>query len=166
MMKPTRLFAATSLSLVLASTLLGAQAQTPAPAAMEGSPAPAASPTLLSSATQAQERAAQVAAETWLMLLDGGKYAESWQTAASPFQSAIAQDKWTGQLDMVRTAFGKASGRKLRVIKYTTTIERAAPGEYVILQYEAAFENKSAIETLTTMLDKDHGWKVAGYYIK
>ena len=166
MMKLKRLFAAVSFS-VLTSTPLCARAQTPAAGIPEGSPVPAASSTPLSSPTQAQERAAQVAAETWLMLLDGGRYAESWQTAASTFQGAIAQDKWTGQLDLVRTAFGKAGGRKLRVIKYTTTVEKAAPGEYVILQYEAAFENKKgAVETLTTVLDKDHTWKVAGYYIK
>ncbi len=153
--------------LLLGSTLPSGQAQTLAPEIAEGSPAPEASPALLSSPTQAQERAAQVAAETWLMLLDGGKYAESWQSASGPFQASIPQDQWVGQLGMVRTAYGKASGRRLRVIKYTTTVANASPGEYVVLQYEASFENKTnAVETLTTMLDRDNTWKVAGYYIK
>lgn len=153
--------------LLLAAGTSSSRAQTPAPGGGEVTPAPGASPSVADSPTHAQERAAQVATETWLMLLDQGKYGESWQSAASPFQASIAQDKWTSQLSLVRTAYGKASGRKLKVIKYVTTMPGAPQGEYVVLQYEGTFANKkSGVETLTTMLDKDKTWKVAGYFIK
>ena len=73
----------------------------------------------------------------------------------------------TTQLGTVRTAYGKATGRKLKVIRYMTSIPKAPPGEYVVPQYEATFQNKkNAIETITPMLDKDGTWKVSGYYIK
>jgi ribosomal protein S17E len=37
----------------------------------------------------------------------------------------------------------------------------------VIIQYDSSFENKkSAVETVTPMLDKDGKWRVSGYYIK
>jgi len=40
-------------------------------------------------------------------------------------------------------------------------------GDYVIIQFDTSFENKkSAIETVTPMLDKDGVWRVSGYYIK
>jgi hypothetical protein len=43
----------------------------------------------------------------------------------------------------------------------------APDGEYVVIQFEASFENKkSAIETVTPMLDKDGNWRVSGYYVK
>jgi hypothetical protein len=47
------------------------------------------------------------------------------------------------------------------------TLPGAPDGEYVVIQYQTAFQNKkSAIETVTPMLDKDGHWRVAGYYIK
>lgn len=151
-------FAVATLFFLVCASL---RAQTPAPAAAE---IPAAT---APSATQEQEKAAQVSAETWMSLLDDDKYAESWQTAASSFQGAIKQDQWVSQIGMVRGAFGKASERKLKVIKYMTSVPGAPDGQYVVLQYESTFENKrNAVETITPSLDKDGTWKVSGYYIK
>ena len=40
-------------------------------------------------------------------------------------------------------------------------------GQYVIIQFKASFENKkSAVETITPMLDQDGTWRVSGYYMK
>jgi ribosomal protein S17E len=40
-------------------------------------------------------------------------------------------------------------------------------GKYVVIKYDTSFENKkSAVETVTPMLDKDGKWRVAGYFIK
>jgi hypothetical protein len=40
-------------------------------------------------------------------------------------------------------------------------------GQYVVIQYKTAFENKKAgVETITPMLDKDKKWRVSGYFIK
>jgi hypothetical protein len=55
----------------------------------------------------------------------------------------------------------------LRSKHYTNTLPGAPDGEYVVIQYETSFENKkSAIETITPMLDEDGRWRVSGYYIK
>jgi hypothetical protein len=57
--------------------------------------------------------------------------------------------------------------RKLKSKKYTTSLPGAPDGKYVVIQYETSFEHKkSAIETVTPMLDKDGKWRVSGYYIK
>ncbi len=43
----------------------------------------------------------------------------------------------------------------------------APDGEYVVIQFETSFEHKrSAIETVTPMMDRDGKWRVSGYYIK
>jgi ribosomal protein S17E len=43
----------------------------------------------------------------------------------------------------------------------------ASYGEYVVIQFETSFENKkTAVETVTPMMDKDGIWRVSGYYIK
>ena len=42
----------------------------------------------------------------------------------------------------------------------------APDGEYVVLQFQADFENKAqAVETITPMLDEGQ-WRVSGYYIR
>jgi len=43
----------------------------------------------------------------------------------------------------------------------------APDGEYVVIQYDSSFENKTeAVETVTPMLDPDGVWRVSGYYIR
>ena len=40
-------------------------------------------------------------------------------------------------------------------------------GAYVIVQFESEFEHKkSAVETVTPMLDERQVWRVSGYFIR
>jgi Protein of unknown function (DUF4019) len=113
------------------------------------------------------EDEAQKAAEQWLSLIDAGKFAESWQTAAEYFQAAVPQEQWQRSLDAVRKSLGEMVSRKFQSAKYTRSLPGAPDGEYVVLQFETSFANKKdAIETVTPMLDKDGRWRVSGYYIK
>jgi hypothetical protein len=126
--------------------------------------------TVLSSAAQTNtkpEQLAQRSAEVWLDLVDSGKYAESWQEASSLFKAAIGKDDWQNKLRTTRDPFGKMLSRKLKSATYKTTAPGAPDGEYVVIQYDSSFEHKrSAVETVTPMLDKDGKWRVAGYFIK
>ncbi len=48
-----------------------------------------------------------------------------------------------------------------------TSLPGAPDGEYVVIQIQTSFENKkSAVETITPMLDKDGRWRVSGYQIR
>jgi hypothetical protein len=118
-------------------------------------------------AQQKPEQLAQAAAESWLGVVDNGKYAESWNQAAAYFKAAVTQDQWQKMLTTTRTPLGKMLSRKLKSATYTRTLPGAPDGEYVILQFESSFEHKSsAIETVTPMLDQDGQWRVSGYFIK
>jgi hypothetical protein len=66
-----------------------------------------------------------------------------------------------------RQPLGKLISRKMQTKSYKTSLPGAPDGEYVVIQFETSFENKkTAIETVTPMLDKDGKWRVSGYYIK
>ena len=122
---------------------------------------------LAASNTAAKEKAAIAAAESWLKLVDDGKYAASWQEAAIFFKNAVPQAKWETQLSAVRKPMGKKLSRTLNNSKYATSLPGAPDGEYVVIQFSASFENKkTAFETITPMLEKDGKWRVSGYYIK
>jgi uncharacterized protein DUF4019 len=113
------------------------------------------------------KKQAQKAAESWLSLVDSGKYAESWSAAATLFRKAVSQEKWQEAMRSVREPLGKTSLRKLKSAAYSTSLPGVPDGEYVVIQYETSFEHKqSAVETITPMREADGTWKVSGYFIK
>jgi len=112
-------------------------------------------------------KAAVSAAESWLKLVDDGKFEDSWKESASLFRGAIKQEQWGQSLNAARKPLGKLVSRKVKSSSYKTEMPGAPDGQYVIIQFETSFENKkTAVETVTPMMDKDGKWRVSGYYIK
>jgi hypothetical protein len=115
----------------------------------------------------AAEEKAVKAAESWLALVDEGKYAQSWTAAAALLKNAVSEADWDRQVRGVRKPLGKVVSRTLKSKQYATSLPGAPDGQYVVLQYDTSFENKkSATETVTPMLEKDGSWRVSGYYIR
>lgn len=114
-----------------------------------------------------KEKAAMAAAETWLSVVDSGKYGQSWEEAAEYLRNALSQEEWVQALKTVRSPLGKCLSRKVIRTDYRTALPGAPDGEYVVIQFESSFENKkSAIETVTPMVEKGGAWRVSGYYIQ
>ncbi|HSS44476.1 MAG TPA: DUF4019 domain-containing protein [Thermoanaerobaculia bacterium] len=115
----------------------------------------------------ASQKAAGEAARSWLGLVDSGNYAESWSQAAQLFKQQVTAAQWEGAVKAARGPLGKLQSRQVKSADYKKTLPGVPDGEYVVIQYESAFENKkSATETVTPMKDKDGRWRVAGYYIR
>jgi hypothetical protein len=115
---------------------------------------------------QSSEDFAISAAETWLTLVDDGKYEGSWKAASSYFRNAVTKEQWINSMNAYRKPLGKIMTRKVESRQYTTSLPGAPDGEYVVIQCKTSFTNKkSAIETITPMKDKDGKWRVSGYYI-
>jgi hypothetical protein len=118
-------------------------------------------------AQQKPEDLAQTSAEAWLALTDSGKYAESWEEASSGFKNTVSKEKWIGMLQSVRSPLGTLKSRKLNKATYVKNPPKAPEGEYVVLTYDSSFEQlPSAVETVSSVLDKDGKWRLAGYLIK
>jgi hypothetical protein len=113
------------------------------------------------------ESAAQSAARAWLGLVDAGKYADSWSSAAAPFRQKITAAQWQAAASAARAPLGSLRSRTLKSATHTSTLPGAPDGDYVVLQYRSSFENKaSAIETVTPLKDTDGQWHVCGYYVR
>lgn len=113
------------------------------------------------------EAAAVAAANGWLLLVDDGQYAESWDEAAQFFKDAVTKEQWIQTIQAARKPLGKTISRELESKHYLTELPGVPDGEYVVIHFKTSFENKkSAIETITPMLDKDGQWRVSGYFIK
>jgi hypothetical protein len=118
-------------------------------------------------AQQRAEQLAQQSAESWLALVDSGKYGESWEQASQFFKAAVTREQWQTALRASRDPLGKVVSRDLKSATFRKTLPGAPDGEYVVIQYDSSFEReKAAVETITPMLDKDGKWRVTGYYIK
>lgn len=110
---------------------------------------------------------AQRAATAWLALTDAGKYAESWDSAAGLFKAAITKPEWEKAVKSARSPLGALKSRRVKSATFARSLPGAPDGEYVVIQFDAQFENKTAaIETVTPMREKDGSWRVSGYYIK
>jgi hypothetical protein len=113
------------------------------------------------------EQAALAVAQSWLQLVDEGNYRGSWDSASGYFKKAVTKKQWEQQIQAVREPLGKTVSRTVKSKQYTTTLPGAPDGEYVVIQFDSSFTNKkTAVETVTPMLDKDGMWRVSGYYIK
>ena len=125
---------------------------------------------VLIAAPQAQEpdtKAARVAADTWLSLVDAGNYAQSWETAATFFKSAVPSEKWQAAAKTARTPFGAFKSRILKSATMATALPGAPDGEYVVFDFDAAYEKKAAAaERVTVVREKDGSWRVVGYFVK
>jgi serine/threonine protein kinase len=107
------------------------------------------------------------AAQKWLALIDAGNYSETWKEASAIFRGAVTEPGWENSMNTFRQPLGDLVSRKLKSAQHMTELPGAPDGQYVVMQFETSFANKkSAIETVTFMLEKDGQWKSAGYFIK
>ncbi len=110
---------------------------------------------------------AVAAAKSWLGLVDAKQYRESWVEAAPFFKEKVNEADWVKMVAPVREPLGDVKSRDLIGAQYTTSLPGAPRGEYVVMQFRTAFQNKpDAIETVTPMKDDRGAWRVSGYYIK
>ncbi len=121
----------------------------------------------LGKADEKSQQKAVEAAQKWLGLVDQGEYGKSWETAAGYFKGAVTEKQWEQALTAFRSPLGKVISRKVKSKQYATSLPGAPDGDYVVIQFETAFEKKkSSVETITPMKEKDGSWRVSGYYIK
>ncbi len=109
---------------------------------------------------------AQKSGEAWLSLIDNQKYADSWKDASSYFRMRVPEQQWVAMVKGVRGPLGSMKSRTVQSATATKSLPGAPDGDYVVIIFQASYQNKaSAVETLTVM--KDGGqWRSAGYFIR
>jgi hypothetical protein len=109
------------------------------------------------------------AAQTFLAMVDQGKYAESWDFCATALKEGIKKGSWYAILDANRAKLGKLQSRKFESEQTATALVGAPDGHYVLLKYRASFENRKTVpytEIVTVMQDEDKQWRVFRYSVR
>jgi hypothetical protein len=110
---------------------------------------------------------AKTAARAWLLLQDRHDFDASWKSAGEPLRAAVAQKEWTAKWSVTLGPLGGVGSRGLKSAEYATTLPGSPEGDYVVLKYDTAFENKqTAVETLILKKEPDGLWRVSGYFIR
>jgi hypothetical protein len=111
--------------------------------------------------------AAESAARAWLQQIDGGRYGESWDSAAAIFRGAVTRSGWEGAVKEGRAPFEPFGARELLRASFQRQLPNAPPGAYVVIQFRAkGGKGQTVIETITPARDTDGRWRVAGYYVR
>jgi hypothetical protein len=115
----------------------------------------------------AAERAAIEGATAWLTLVDEGKLAESWDTAAPFLRDGTPRQNWIQSGRAMREALGNRLLREQVAVMDTDTVGSAPAGRYVVVEYRSKFAQRpNAFESVTTMLCDDGKWRVVGYSVR
>jgi len=118
------------------------------------------------SSHEAQEKAAQQATEAWLAIYDSGRYDDSWSQASEGLKGFTKKEDFVASLQTARGRVGKVLERKLKLAKFTSKLQGAPEGKYVVIRYQSSFEKLPyAVETVVPMLDSDGKWRVSGYHV-
>jgi hypothetical protein len=155
------------------------EAQAPAPQPQAPAPAPEAAPPAAPAAAAGPEAPpfegdhamakteASRAVLAWLPLVDAGKLGEAWDAGAGNLQDATPKEAFTEAVGTARSPLGALQARNFARAEYTKELPGAPEGEYVLVGYQSAFENKAeGQETVIATLDWDGSWKVVGYDVR
>jgi len=119
---------------------------------------------LLTFAGPAEDEAA-AAGQKWLGLVDGQKYEESWQQAASMFRDQVKQEQWVVSLKRFRDPLGPVVSRTAARVDFAKTLRGAPDGDYAIIHFTTTFKNKSDVTERLTLVKEDGKWQAAAYAI-
>ncbi len=112
------------------------------------------------------EKAAVMAAEKWIAIIDAGDYASSWQEASDVFQSAVDRKKWVRNVPLVRDPLGRVVTRTVDTVSFIANQPGMNDEQNAVVRFKTSFQNfRSATETVMLTPDKDGRWRIMGYYI-
>ena len=102
-----------------------------------------------------EERMAAVeSALLWLRFIDSGNYNQAWRSSSSVIKSVVSEDKFSSSIQPVRDYLGDIVERKLKTSLYKEELPGAPDGRYLVIQFDAVFENKkNGVETITPKYD-------------
>lgn len=102
----------------------------------------------------------------FLQLLDDGKYAESWQSAAVLMQGKVTEKEWVEKLTKARDLSGALAQRERKSASYSTEAKDSPDGEYIMLTYTSSFKKAADVSEYVTVMLEGSRWKVAGYFMQ
>lgn len=107
------------------------------------------------------------AVTAWLELIDAGDYEKAWRSTATLARTLESEPAWIAKIKGVREPLGIMEKRLGPSTGWTSELEGAPKGEYMILSYKSNFANRrDVVETVTLIYQEDGKWGILGYSIQ
>jgi hypothetical protein len=103
------------------------------------------------------------ALETFLVMLDNGKYDESFDAAAPSFRKGVTKEAWASNLKANRASLGKPTDRT--ATKVNTNTDLTSGKKSYVVPVASTFEKGAVTEEVTLIQDEDGEFRVADYSI-
>lgn len=108
--------------------------------------------------------ASAAAANSWLQLVDQGKYGESWDAGSLTFQLTISRNEWMKALDLARRPLGSVNSRELLRQDPAQNPKDLPKGDYIVVYYKTSFANKPNAHERVILQKQNNGqWKMLTY---
>ena len=121
---------------------------------------------MVNAADTDQEKAAVIAAEEWLSLIDSGRYSDSWEKAGTSLKDSVSQKKWVQLVQPVRDPLGTIISRKIKAKTDRPALPGAPDHKAIVIRYVSKFKNMNlADEMVTLSLARDGQWRTTGYWL-
>ena len=109
------------------------------------------------------EKAGQIAANAWLLLLDRQDWGTAWDASSAVFRENVPLNAWMDNVPRLRDPFGNFVERDAGQAVYKKTLGNRQ-GDFVTVIFDSKFSKKPAVvETVTTVREPDGRWRVTGY---
>ncbi len=105
------------------------------------------------------------AAEAFLVLVDKGKYQESYDAAATWFRKGITKRKWVDALTLSRKPLGRVVARKLDRVELRATANPDVPDQAWIYSKTQFGEGEPCDELTIVSIDEPGRWRMSGYFV-
>jgi hypothetical protein len=106
------------------------------------------------------------ASKTWLAVIDGGKYAESWKDASDLFHQGVSQARWEKMVGDIRETLGPLQSRTYQSAELKKSLPGVPDGDYAIVSFKAVFDHKADATEVITLIREKGRWKAGGYFIR
>jgi hypothetical protein len=108
----------------------------------------------------------QKVVDAYLVLIDQGKYGESWDVSSSMMKKTMPRNEWITVMNTIHKPLGAVKSRKIIDIGTAENPKGLPAGEYMVYYYQTVFANKEkATELITLELGYDQIWRVLTYQV-
>jgi len=111
------------------------------------------------------KRASEVAAQSFLQLVDEGRFSETWDSAATLMKQQITRERWRLLLEAARSGTGKKEWRSHEGSHFTEILPNTPEGAYVVVDYRSGFLKKPQVRERVTIVFEEGAWRVCGYWM-
>jgi len=108
----------------------------------------------------------EVAAQSWLALVDQSRFADAWKAGADLLRKDTTEAEWTEGMQRLREKYGTAESRQILSRDYHRQFEGAPDGTYFTMRYRTHFSSAGDQLELVTLTAAPGGYRVIAYGIK